>query len=140
MRRQTPARRAADTMLAVQLDVQRVVDVAAGTDSDPDAVVERRMVRRVRRVGRRLVLRLVQLETDLREVVELGNGAAVDLGLDAALEDAVQQRVDVRLLGEVEERLGVVRRLHLFEVLDNLLEQRKRCEEPDFKLCIALVS
>lgn len=53
--------------------------------------------------GRGRGLGLVELEADLREVVELGDGGAGDLGLDSAFEDAVEEGVDVGFFGEVDE-------------------------------------
>jgi hypothetical protein len=105
--------------------------VAPRTNSDLDAVVEHRTALGI---NRRVSGHLVQLKRDLREVVELGDGGALDLCLEAALEDAVEQGVDVRLFGEVDEALGLVRRLHVLEVLDDLLEEREGCQEADFKL------
>jgi hypothetical protein len=43
---------------------------------------------------RRTILGLVQLKVDLREVVELGDGVARDLGLDAAFKYSVEKSVD----------------------------------------------
>jgi hypothetical protein len=41
----------------------------------------------------------------LRKIVELGNLLAVvaELGFDAALDDAVEEGIDMRFFGEVEE-------------------------------------
>ena len=96
--------RAADAVLAVQLDIERVEGVAAGRKSDTDGVVVCRFVAG----GVDLILGFVQFEAYLREVVELGNCISSNLGLHTAFEDAVEQRVDMRLLGEVDERLGIV--------------------------------
>lgn len=84
MRRQASPLRAADTVLAVKLHVQRVIDVAAGADRDADAVVEHRVAASVRglRLGR---LGLVQLEADLAEIVKLRDGTPLDFGLDTPL-------------------------------------------------------
>lgn len=48
VRRQTSARCAADTMLAVQLDIQRIESVATRRKSDTNAVVEVAALRIVR--------------------------------------------------------------------------------------------
>lgn len=96
--------RTTDAMLAVQLHIERVEGVAAGRKSDTDGVV----VCRFATGGVDLILGFVQFEAYLREVVELGNCISSDLGLHTAFEDAVEQRVDVRLLGEVNERLGII--------------------------------
>lgn len=104
---QTPTRRAADAVLAVELDVQRVEGVAAGGEGDADGVV----IVGLRVVGVDVgggVLGLVEFEADLREVVELGDGVAGDLGGDAALQNAVEEGVDVGFFGEVDEGFGVV--------------------------------
>lgn len=42
------------------------------------------------------VLGLIELEAYLREVIELGDGWAGDLGGDAAFEDGVEEGVDWR--------------------------------------------
>jgi len=65
---------------------------------DPDAVVEG-----TRFIFRRRILALVQLETDLTQIVKLRNSIPLDLRLDTTLEDAIEQGINVRLLGEVEE-------------------------------------
>ena len=49
------------------------------------------------------ILRLVELEADLGEVVELRNGITGNLCLNATFDDRVEKGVDVRLLGEVDE-------------------------------------
>jgi hypothetical protein len=78
-------------MLAVQLDIERVEGVATRRQCDADGVVVSDLS------GGRidLVLGFVEFEADLRQVVELRNSITSDLGLDAAFEDAVEQRVDV---------------------------------------------
>ena len=101
---QAAARRTSDAMLAVQLDIERVESVAAGRQGDADGVV----VRGFAAGGVDFVLGFVEFEADLREVVEFGNRVSGDLGRDAAFEDAVEERVDVGLFGEVDERLGVI--------------------------------
>ena len=83
--------RAADAVLAVQLDIERVEGVAAGRKSDTDGVV----VCRFAANGVDLILGFVQFEAYLREVVELGNRISSNLGLHTAFEDAVEQRIDV---------------------------------------------
>ena len=105
MGRQASARSAPDTMPAVELDVKRVEDVAAGADGDLDAVVKgwASIV-----INGRLGRHLVELERDLRQVVKLWNGGSLNLSFEAAFKDAVEQRVDVRLLGEVDEGFGFV--------------------------------
>src|SRR3569833_1329605 len=77
VRRQAPPRRAADAVPTVELDIEGVEDVAPRADGDADAVLLRRVLgapgcgvcQRLR-----LGLGLVQLEADLREVVQLGDG------------------------------------------------------------------
>lgn len=73
--------------------------------------------------GRGRGLGLVELEADLAEVVELGDGGAGDLGLDTAFKDAVEEGVDVGFFGKVDERFGVVGGLHLLEVGDDFFQQ-----------------
>lgn len=86
-------------MLAIQLHVERVECVAAGGEGDADGVV----VRGLAAGGVDVVFGLVEFEADLRQVVEFGDGVAGDFGLHAALKNAVEEGVDVRLLGEVDE-------------------------------------
>lgn len=105
MSRQAPARGAANAMLAIKLDIQRVKDVATRADGDLDAVVEGG---NALRIDRRVSWHFVQLERDLRKVVELRDGGSLDLGLQAALQNAVQQGVNVRFFGEVDEGLGFI--------------------------------
>ena len=103
--------------------------MAAGTDGNADTVC---ILCYVLRVWRGLVLRLVKLEADLREVVEFRDGAALDFCRDSALKDAVEEGVDVGLFGEVDEGLCVVGGLHFFEVLYNFLVQvSKRSSAPE---------
>lgn len=109
MSRQATSRCAADTVFAIQLDIKRVECVATWRDGDTNGVV----VGALDRVGfGNIVLRFVQLEADLREVVELWDGVASDLGVDASLKNTVKQGVDVRLFSEVKERFGVIGCLH----------------------------
>jgi len=81
--------------------------VAAWTDSDADRVVEawRAVCFRVRSQCRfvDLILRLVQLETNLGQVVEFGDSVACYLSLNASFKDTVEQSVDMGLFGEVDE-------------------------------------
>lgn len=100
MARQTTSRRTTNAMLAIQLHIQRIKRVTAGTNCNSNAI---RVFGHILHARRCLVLGFVQLEADLGEIVELGNGGAFDLGGDAAFEDAVQQSVDVRFFGEVDE-------------------------------------
>ena len=86
-------------MLAIQVHVERVECVAAGGEGDADGVV----VRGLAAGGVDVVFGLVEFEADLRQVVEFGDGVAGDFGLHAALKNAVEEGVDVRLLGEVDE-------------------------------------
>lgn len=86
---------------ARNLHVQRRKGVATGRQCDANTVVER--VRLV--VGAR-VLRLIQFEVDLGQVVELRDRIAFDFCLYTAFQDAVEQCVDMRLFGEVEEAFG----------------------------------
>ncbi len=99
MRRQRPPRRAFNTVFRIQLHIQRINRVAPRGDTDPDAI---------RKGIGILVFGFIELEADGREVVELRDGVAVDFGLDAAFEDAVEEGVDVRFLGEVDKGFGVV--------------------------------
>ena len=70
MRCETPSRCTSDAVFTVELNVEWVVDVTAGTDGDPYAVVERGMTGWVRCAGRwRSTFGLVQLEADLREII-----------------------------------------------------------------------
>lgn len=107
MASQRAPRRATNAVLAIQLDIERVESVAAWRKGDADGVVVVRLRVLWVDVGGR-VLGLVQLEADLRKIVELRNGVARNLGLYATLEDAVQESVDVRLFCEVDEGLRVV--------------------------------
>jgi hypothetical protein len=128
---QASTRSTPDTMPAVELDIERVKDVAAGADGDLDAVVEGRSPLVVNgRLGRHLI----ELERDLRQVVKLWNGGSLDLSFEATFQDAVEQRIDVRLLGEVDEGLGFIRSLHVLKVLHYLLEQREGRQEADLEL------
>jgi hypothetical protein len=96
--------RASYAMLAIQLHVERVEGVAAGREGDADRVV----VSSLAAGGIDFVLGLVEFEANLRQVVELWDGVACDLGLHAAFKNAVEERVDVGFLGEVNERLCIV--------------------------------
>ena len=125
---QASSRRTTDTMLAVQLHVQRIKGMAARTDRNPDTVsifgnVARRCVRRS------LVFGFVELKADLREVVKLGDGASFDLCGDTTFEDTIEKGVDVRFFGKVEEGFGVVRGLHFFEILDDFLDNVSQAKE-----------
>lgn len=75
MRGQTAPRGTSDGVPRIELYVQGIKGMAAGTDGDAD---------RVGVDGRLTVTGLVQLETDLRKVIKLGDGAAGDLGLNPA--------------------------------------------------------
>ena len=101
---QTASRSASYAMLAIQLHVKRVECMTAGREGDADGVV----VSGLAAGGIDIVFGLVELEADLRKVVELGDGVAGDLGLHTAFKDAVEERVDVGFLGEVDERLCIV--------------------------------
>jgi hypothetical protein len=101
---ETSARSAANAVLAVKLNIQRVESVATRRKRDTNAVVE---AAAFGIVDSGFVLRFVQLEANLREIVELGNGVAGNLCLNTTFDDRVEQGVDMRLLGEVNERLGV---------------------------------
>jgi len=46
VRCQTSPRGTTDAVLAVELDVERIEDMAAGTDGNPDAIIESRLFRR----------------------------------------------------------------------------------------------
>lgn len=104
--RERAPRRTTNAMFAVELHVERIKGVAAGRDGDADAVVEGALVARHVEV-RRFVLRLVELKANLGEIVELRDGIASNLGLDAAFKDGVEERVDVRLFCKVDEGPGV---------------------------------
>lgn len=101
---QTTPWRASYTMLTIQLHVKRVECMAAGRKSNANGVV----VRGLAAGGINVVLGFVEFEANLGQVVEFGNGVAGDLGLHTTFENAVEERVDVRFLGEVDERLCVV--------------------------------
>jgi hypothetical protein len=118
VRRQAASGCAADAVLAVELHVQGIECMATRTDGDADTVC---ILCDILGIRRRLVLGLVQLETDLREIIEFGNGAALDFRRDAAFEDTVEQSVDMGFFGEVDEGLCVVRGLHFFKILDDFL-------------------
>ena len=83
---QTASRSTSNAVLAVQLHVERVKGVASWRERDADGVVVCYLASR----GINVVLGLVQLEADLRQVVELWDGVAGDLSLYAAFEDAVE--------------------------------------------------
>ena len=83
---QTASRSTSNAVLAVQLHIERIEGVAAGRQRDANGVI----VRRLAGFGIDVVLGLVQLEADLRQVVELWDGVAGDLSLYAAFEDAVE--------------------------------------------------
>lgn len=76
--------------------------MTSGTNRNPDAVCICGKLSRWS-ICRCFIFRFVEFETYLRQIVQFRNVTAFDLGLDAALEDAVQERVDVRLLSKVEE-------------------------------------
>ena len=101
---QTASRSASYAMLAIQLHVERVKCMAAGREGNADRVV----VGGLSAGGVDVVLGLVEFEADLRKVVELGDGVAGNLGLHTTFKDAVEERVDVGFLGEVDERLRIV--------------------------------
>ena len=105
-------------MLAIELHIQWIKRVATGTDCYSDRIC---VLRNVVGIRRGLVLGFIQFEADLREIVEFRNCRACNLRLYAAFQDAVQQSVDVRFFGKVEERLRFVGGLHFFEILDNFL-------------------
>lgn len=109
MRGQTSARSAANTVLAVKLDVKRVESMTTRREGDANAVVEAAAFGAVCGC---FVLRFIEFEADLRKVVEFGDSVAGNLGLHTTFNDGVEESVDVRFLGEVDERLGVFRRLH----------------------------
>ena len=89
---QTSARSAANAVLAVKLNIQRIESVATRRKGDTNAVVE---AAAFGIVDGSFVLRLVQLKADLRKVVELGNGVAGNLCLNTTFDDRVEQGVDV---------------------------------------------
>src|SRR6187431_3119877 len=66
---------AADAMPAVELDIERIDNVAARADGYPDAVLKRRRHAARVGIGMCLALRLVQLKADLRKIVQLRDGA-----------------------------------------------------------------
>jgi hypothetical protein len=108
-------------MLAVKLHIQRIKGMAARTDRNPDTVgifcnIARWCVRRS------LIFGFVELKADLREVIKLGDSASFDLGGDTTFEDTIEKGVDVRFFGKVDERFGVVRGLHFFEILYDFLD------------------
>lgn len=86
--RQTSAWSTPNTVLAIKLDVKRIIDVAARTNSNPNAVCEGGWV--IRGSGRRFRFRLVKLKTNLGQVVKLGNCCTIDLGLDTAFHDTIE--------------------------------------------------
>lgn len=96
-------------------------------NSNPNTIRIRRKITRSC-IGWSLVLGLIQLEANLREIVEFRDRRALNLGFDTALEDAVEECVDVRLFGEVDERFGVIRGLHFFEILDDFLCSVRNCD------------
>lgn len=111
-------------MLTVELNIKWVVDVAARANGNADAVFEVGIVVAVGRLWR-VCLRFVQLETDLTQIIKLWYGGALDLGINATLKYAVEECVDMGLLGKVEEAFRVVGRLHILEIRHDLSEERK---------------
>ena len=59
-------------------------------------------------VWQRLVLRFIQLETNLREIIQFRNCRTFDLRFDTALQYTVEQRIYVGFFGEVEEGFCIV--------------------------------
>lgn len=133
MRRQASPLRAADTVLAVKLHVERVIDVAAGADRNADAIVEHRVAASIRCL-RLSCLRLVQLEANLAEIVELRDGTPLDFGLDTAFQDAIEEGIYVGFLGEIEQAPGIIGRLHFLKTGNDLPEQREGCKEANLEL------
>lgn len=120
MGRQAASWRTGNTVFTVKLHIQWVESMSARTDCNPNRISILRYLIRVC-IGRRFVLGFVQLEADLGQIIELGNCRTFDFGLDATFKDTIEQSVDVRFFGEVEEGFRFVRCLHFFEVLDDFL-------------------
>lgn len=78
---QTPPRRTSNRMFRIKLDVQRIKGVAARSDRDANTVSE---------CIRVLVFRFIELEGDMRQIVELRDGVSLNLGPDTAFKDAVE--------------------------------------------------
>lgn len=111
-------------MLAVELHVEWIVDVATGADGDANAVLKVGIVVAVRRlwwVG----LRLVKLEADLAQIVKLRDSGALNFGINTAFKNAIEECVDMGFLREVKEALGIVGRLHVLKISHDLPEERE---------------
>ena len=108
------------------LHSERIERVATGADGNTNTVVE--AVFALLLFLTKSIFTLIQLEIDLRQVVQLGDILALNLGANTTLQQAIEESVDVRFLGEIEERLANVRSLNFLEVMDDFLEQRKRRE------------
>lgn len=88
----TSSRSAADAVLAVKLYVERIKGMASRTDRDADTVC---VLGYVLNTWQCFVFAFVEFETDLRQVIELWNGTAFNLGRDSSFQDAVEQCIDV---------------------------------------------
>lgn len=95
MAREALPRRATDAVLGVEAHVERVVAVAAGGDGNTDAVA--RYVRIIRVLaGLGLGLGLVELEADLGQIIQFGDGIPCHLSGEATFDDTVEKGIDVR--------------------------------------------
>jgi hypothetical protein len=81
-------------MLAIELDVQRIESMASWANGDPNRISIFRDIARGS-VERRLVLRFVELEADVGQIVELGDSGTLYFGLDPTLQDTIEKCVDV---------------------------------------------
>ena len=119
MLRQLPARLDVQRVARVDCRVEHVARVRALREGELD---------RVLLVGLLApAVALVELEDDVRAVVELGDAPVRDG--QAGVEDEVDERVDVRFFGEVEAQAGLAAVSCFFEVLDDFAEERKGSED-----------
>lgn len=77
--------------------------MATGANGYSNAIFERLLAFTISPNIRGRSFRLIQFEAYLRQVVELRYRTPIDLSLDAAFEDAIEERVNVGLFGEIEK-------------------------------------
>lgn len=121
-----------NAMFTIQLHIQWIRGMASWRDGDSDGVGTGVRIS-LFLTGFGFAFALIQFERDLREVVELGDGATVNLDGNPAFDDAVEKSVNVRFFGKVDEGLAAFRSLHGFEVFNNLLDQREGGQKTNFE-------
>lgn len=99
------------------------------TNTNPDTIIKA-----LRLVLSRHILTFVKLKHDLTQVIQFRNRLPLNLRLHPTLKHAVEKGIDMTFFREIKERLRLITRLHLLEVLHDLAEERERGEKTDLEL------